>query len=260
MVKKDVASFIGNIDVCDYLDFVVAPDSAEIFFHVLLDNLHKEGIRKLALAPLHPDSTVITTMPTPAHQLGWQMTCSQIDVTVELDLPATWEEYLQMLASKQRHELKRKLRRLEEEGEINYRSSSEASPQDIDTFLKLFRESREDKAEFMTPEREAFFRDITKTMTHRKIFRLGLLEVNSRPAASTIAFEYKNNVYLYNSGYDPQYAWLSVGVLSKALSIKDSIERGKKKYDFLKGDEQYKYHLGGHELPIYQCSLTYGRK
>jgi CelD/BcsL family acetyltransferase involved in cellulose biosynthesis len=188
------------------------------------------------------------------------MACNQIDVTVELDLPGTWEEYLQMLVSKQRHELKRKLRRLEEEGEIIYRTTAEANAQDIDTFLRLFRESRQDKAEFMTPARESFFRAATKTMSDRKILRLGLLEVSSRPAAATISFEYKNNVYLYNSGYDPQHAWLSVGVLSKALSIKDSIERGKKKYDFLKGDEEYKYHLGGHEMPIYQCSLTYGEK
>lgn len=258
MVKKNVASFIGSVDVCDYLDFVVSPDNAETFFNVLLDNLQKEGIRKLALAPLRPDSTVITTMSAMAHQLGWQMTCSQIDVTVELDLPTTWEEYLQMLVNKQRHELKRKLRRLDEEGEINYRTTTEANPQDIDTFLKLFRESREDKAKFMTPERESFFRAVTKTVADRKTLRFGLLEVNSKPAAATIAFEYKNNVYLYNSGYDPQYAWLSVGVLSKALCIKDSIERGKRKFDFLKGDEEYKYHLGGHELPIYQCSLTYG--
>jgi CelD/BcsL family acetyltransferase involved in cellulose biosynthesis len=97
-------------------------------------------------------------------------------------------------------------------------------------------------------------------MSDRKILRFGSLEVGSKPAAATIAFEYKNNVYLYNSGYDPQYAGLSVGVLSKALSIKDSIQRGKRKYDFLKGDEEYKYHLGGHELPIYECSITYGEK
>ncbi|MBM3149493.1 MAG: GNAT family N-acetyltransferase, partial [Chloroflexi bacterium] len=208
MVKKNVASFVGGIDVCDYLDFVVSSENAEAFFQILLDNLRKEGVRKLSLAPLRPDSTAIATMPTVARQLGWQVACSQIDVTVELDLPGTWEEYLQLLVSKQRHELKRKLRRLEEEGEITYRTAAEASPQDIDIFLKLFRESREDKAEFMMPARESFFRAIAKTMAKRKTFRLGLLEVDSKPAAATIAFEYKNNVYLYNSGYDPQYAWL----------------------------------------------------
>jgi CelD/BcsL family acetyltransferase involved in cellulose biosynthesis len=65
-------------------------------------------------------------------------------------------------------------------------------------------------------------------------------------------------VYLYNSAYDPQYSSLSVGVLSKALNIKDSIERGKKRFDFLKGAEQYKYHLGGREVQLSSCQITIG--
>ena len=48
---------------------------------------------------------------------------------------------------------------------------------------------------------------------------------------------------------------MSVGVLSKALCIRDSIERGKKRFDFLKGDEHYKYHLGGQEVQLYRCLI-----
>jgi len=65
-------------------------------------------------------------------------------------------------------------------------------------------------------------------------------------------------VYLYNSAYDPEYSYLSVGILSKALYIKDSIQRGKKRFDFLKGSEHYKYHLGGREVPLYNCQITFG--
>ena len=72
-----------------------------------------------------------------------------------------------------------------------------------------------------------------------------------------MCFDYKDTVYLYNSGYEPDYGWLSVGVISKALCIKDSIERNKKHFDFLKGGEAYKYHLGGQEFPLYKCSLSY---
>jgi CelD/BcsL family acetyltransferase involved in cellulose biosynthesis len=49
---------------------------------------------------------------------------------------------------------------------------------------------------------------------------------------------------------------LSVGLLSKVLCIKDSIERGKKRFDFLKGREAYKYRLGGREVPIYNCQIV----
>ena len=257
MVRKNTGYFIGDTDVCDYLDCIVSPDNAETFFKILLQNLGQEGISKLELAPLRPDSTVITTMTPIARRSGWQVSQSQIDVTVELALPHTWEDYLNTLRSKQRHELRRKLRRLDEEGEVIYLTRSEANPQDITTFLKLFRNSRADKSEFMTPVREAFFKDMTKAMADYKILDIGLLEIDSKTTAITISFNYKNNIYLYNSGYDPEYSGSSVGLLSKALCIKHSIERAKGKFDFLKGGEDYKFHLGGHELPIYSCSFTY---
>jgi len=257
VLRDNVASFIGSSDVCDYLDFVVAPGNEESFFCELLDNLKAEGIIRLELAHLRPDSTVLTSLVKVAPRQAWQVSCSQEDVTVELDLPATWEDYLLLLSGKQRHELKRKLRRLDEEGELDYRHSTDANRYDIDTFLRLFRDSRQDKATFLTPQMESFFRAVADAMAEQKLLRLNILELDKKPVAATMCFDYKDTVYLYNSGYEPDYGWLSVGVISKALCIKDSIERNKKLFDFLKGSEAYKYHLGGHELPLYKCSLSY---
>jgi len=256
LVRENVASFIGDSNICDCLDFVVETGKEEDFFRVLHDNLAGRGIIRLDMAPLRPDSKVLTSLIDIAHRQGWQISCSREDVSVELNLPATWEEYLRMLTGKQRHELKRKLRRLSEEGEIDCRTSTDATSRDIDIFLRLFRDSRRDKAAFLTPEMESFFRSLANTMAEEKLLRLSILELNASPVAATMSFDYKNDRYLYNSGYDPQYSWLSVGVISKALCIKDSIERGRKRFDFLKGGEEYKYHLGGSEVPLYQCSIT----
>jgi CelD/BcsL family acetyltransferase involved in cellulose biosynthesis len=257
LVRNDTASFIGSSDICDYLDFVVEPGNEERFFSELLDNLNAEGILRLELVSLRPDSTVLTSLVKIAPRQAWQISCSQEDVSVELALPATWEEYLQLLSSKQRHELKRKLRRLNEEGELNYRYSTDASRHDVDIFLRLFRDSRQDKAAFLTPQMESFFRAVANAMAEQKLLRLNILELDKKPVAATMCFDYKDTMYLYNSGYEPDYSWLSVGVVSKALCIQDSIERNKKLFDFLKGGEAYKYHLGGHELPLYRCSLSY---
>ncbi len=82
------------------------------------------------------------------------------------------------------------------------------------------------------------------------------MSIRALPVATVMCFDYNNTVYLYNSGYDPPHSYLSVGLLSKVLSIKDSIERGRKRYDFLKGAEEYKYRLGGKEIPIYCCSIA----
>jgi CelD/BcsL family acetyltransferase involved in cellulose biosynthesis len=256
-IKNDVAYFIGSKDVCDYLDFVVAPGSEDPFFNRLLDNLKTQGVQKLDLAPLRPDSTVRTSLINMAPKHKWQVSCAQEDVTVELNLPSNWEEYLKLLSGKQRHELNRKLRRLAEEGDLKYRTVTDANRADIDTFVRLFRDSRRDKAAFLTPQMESFFRSIADAMARQKLLRLNILDLDKKPVAATMCFDYRDTVYLYNSGYELDYGWLSVGVISKALCIKDSIERHKKRFDFLKGDEAYKYQLGGQELPLYSCSLSY---
>jgi len=256
-LNGESASFIGGGDVCDYLDFVIKPGSEDVFYRELLDNLKAKGISRLELAPLRPDSTVRTSLINVASKSKWQVSCSQEDVTVELNLPPSWEEYLQLLSGKQRHELNRKLRRLNEEGDLNHRTVTDANEDDFNVFLRLFRDSRQDKAAFLTPQMESFFRSIAHAMAEQKLLRLNMLELDQKPVAVTMCFDYRDTVYLYNSGYEPDYGWLSVGVISKALCIKDSIERHKKRFDFLKGAEAYKFHLGGQELPLYRCSLRY---
>jgi CelD/BcsL family acetyltransferase involved in cellulose biosynthesis len=258
LVQGGTASFIGSADVCDYLDFVVAPGSEHDFFDTLLDNLKQKSISRLDLHSLRPDSTAVTHLVSMAEDRGCAVSCNQEGVSFELDLPSTWDEYLGMLSTKQRHEVRRKLRKLYQAGDADYRlvAHSEAFPRVLNTFLKLFRESREDKAAFLTPQMESFFTSLTETMGEAGLLNFGILEFNASPVAALMYLDYRDTVYLYNSGYDPQYSSLSVGLLSKVLCIKDSIERRKKRFDFLKGAEAYKYRLGGREVPIYNCQIV----
>ena len=83
-----------------------------------------------------------------------------------------------------------------------------------------------------------------------------MLELDTRPVAEIMCFDYNNCIYLYNSGYDPGYTALSAGLLSKVLAIKDSIEKSKSRFDFLKGAEIYKNHLGGREVPLYRGQVA----
>jgi CelD/BcsL family acetyltransferase involved in cellulose biosynthesis len=256
MVKEDKAAFIGSADVCDYMDFVVAPSRELAFFTAVLDKLKKDGIKELYVESLRPDSTVLTSLVDLAKGKGYQVSLTRENVSLDLDLPSTWEEYLRTLTPKQRRETGRRFRRLEEEGDINYRVIENAEPKVLEIFFKLMRVSREDKAAFMTAQMESFFRSLADTMAEAKLLRFGILEISAKPVAAVMCFDYNNKVYLYNSGYDPEYGYLSVGLLSKLLSIKDSIERGRKCYDFLKGAEEYKYRLGGKEIPISSCRIV----
>jgi CelD/BcsL family acetyltransferase involved in cellulose biosynthesis len=260
MVRENTASIIGSPDVCDYLDFIVAPGEESDFCAALLNKLKSRGVKVLAISQARGDSVIVNGLAGLADIAGCGVNCESADVTVELDLPATWEEYLGMLTAKQRHEVERKLRRLERADTARLRiiKDQELVPGFMATFLDLFPKSRKDKAMFMTDKMKSFFRKLADNLTAAGLFRGAVLELGSVPVATLFGFDYNNILYLYNSAYDPQFSSLSVGILSKALFIRDSIREGKRRFDFLKGDERYKFHLGGKDTPLFNCRIEIG--
>ena len=251
------ASFMGSSDVCDYLDFVVLPGKEPEFFRLLLEHLIRRGITCLDLGPVRRDSTVLTNLLPLAESLGCESACKQEDVSLELELPETWEEFLAVLSTKERHEVRRKLRRLEDSASIQLRvvEDLQAVPGAMELFLELMSLSRPEKAAFLTTPMAAFFCSLAEAMAEVKILKIFFLDLDGKPAAAALCFDHHASRYLYNSGYDPQFRWLSAGLLNKVFSIRESIERGQKKYDFLKGGEIYKYRLGGKPIPLYRCQI-----
>jgi CelD/BcsL family acetyltransferase involved in cellulose biosynthesis len=258
-IRRAEASFIGSADVCDYLDFVIVPGREIDFFNILLNDLKRRGISQLDLRLLRPNSAVLSHLIDIARDLKYEVSCKAEDISLELDLPPTWQQYLEALNQKQRHEVRRKLRRLWEAGDVNYRiiEDGESASEFIAIFLRLFRESRQDKAIFLTARMESFFTSLAKVMARAGLLRLGILELNALPVAAVMCFDYNNTVFLYNNGYDPKYSFLSVGLIAKVLSIKDSVERGRGKFDLLKGAEEYKHRLGGKEVNLYSCQVSF---
>lgn len=258
LIKDGRACFIGSPDVCDYLDFVVMQDKESYFFSRLLDELEKENVNSLELHCLRPDSTVVRGLIPVVKKRGYYFVIEQEATSVEIDLPVSWEDYLTTLNTKQRHEIRRKLKRLLEAGDVDYRILYDWNliEEHFDHFLEMFRSSREDKADFMTVRMETFFRRMARDMAMAGLLRLGILEFNGEDVAMLMFSEYRDVVYLYNSGYDTRYSSLSVGLLSKLYCLRESIEEGKGKFDFMKGSEVYKYRLGGREVPISNCKIT----
>jgi CelD/BcsL family acetyltransferase involved in cellulose biosynthesis len=115
--------------------------------------------------------------------------------------------------------------------------------------------SRPDKTDFLTQEMESFFRSLINTMSENRLLKLCFLDIDDEPASAVLCFDFNRTIYLYNNGFNPAYGQLSAGLLSKVLSIKYSIQLGRKTYDFLKGNETYKRHLGGKEIPLFRCRL-----
>jgi CelD/BcsL family acetyltransferase involved in cellulose biosynthesis len=257
MVKDTTAYFMGGTDVCDYQDYVIAPGKEQDFFNALLDDLKQNGIKHLDLKHIRPDYTVMKFLLPLAENRKCKTVNEKEAVSFEMDLPPSFEEYLNSLSTKQRHEVRRKIRRLTEEGKIVYHfvERGEELAAALEIFYKMFVESRQDKAAFLTEQMKRYFKLLTDIMEDIGLLKMGMLEIDGKPIAAIMCFDYNDCIYLYNSGYDPQYVGLSAGLLSKVYAIEDSIEKGKKRFDFLKGAEPYKGHLGGQEVPLYRCQI-----
>jgi CelD/BcsL family acetyltransferase involved in cellulose biosynthesis len=257
--RDDKAYFIGSTNVFDYLDFIIAPGKENYFFNELIDFFKKTRIKCLDLKSVRHDSSVITNLIELARKQMLDVSYNEEDSLLEMNLASNWDDYLNGLPSRYRHELRRKLRRFEEAGKTNFEifDNIEKISESTDLFFEQFRACRIDKATFMTPGMERFFRSFIKAMSEAQLLKLGILELNESNLAMIICLDDGETLYLYNNCFDPQYRKLNLGFVSKALTIKYSIEKGRKMFNFLKGTERYKYHLGGKESKLYNCQILF---
>jgi CelD/BcsL family acetyltransferase involved in cellulose biosynthesis len=183
---------------------------------------------------------------------GLDVEIEQHAVAAVLALPATYEGYLEAIGKKQRHEVRRKRRRYEEHvGGLHY-ESHHAEGYAFDEFVRLHRRSVGAKGRFMTAEHEEFFRTLIATPG----WRLDILRIPETECAAACLFVFVDDtgMYLYNSAYDPDLAEASPGVAILGASIEQAISEGLPRFDFLKGDEIYKFRLGATERPLFRVT------
>ena len=258
MLADGRLTFIGDPSICDFMDVLVRQENADNAYSDLWQQLCSQDWGELDLWGLMDSSPTRGKLATLARESGYEVEEEKEAVAPRLALPGTWDDYLASLNKKDRHELRRKIRRCFESGaEVTLEVLSEQAEvvAAMDDFLELHTRSRQDKTDFMTPEMETFFRRMASTMSAAGLIRLFMLRVNTRPAAAVLCFDAGSYLYLYNSGYDPEFSNLSVGLVSKALALRWAIENGMSGIDFLRGDEPYKYDMGARDQEIYRLTI-----
>jgi CelD/BcsL family acetyltransferase involved in cellulose biosynthesis len=204
------------------------------------------------------DVPTLETMATVLSGRGYRAVRSRLIASPRFALPRDFETYVQSLGKKERHELRRKIRRLESASEATFRwvSTDAGRGATLDRFFALHRLSRGPKADFMTPDLERFFRDIADALAPLGRLRLGVLRAHDEDAAVLFAFAYRGTLALYNAAYDPALASLSIGIVSHAWAIREAIAERFDTYDLLRGDEPYKYDLGGKDRWLGRLEAT----
>ncbi len=250
-------TFAGDTEICDYMDMIAPDGDYAALWTAALRSLGEEPWDEIVLWAVREDSPTFAALPGVCRELGLTFSAEQEDVCPQLDLPGDWEGYVSGLGKKDRHELRRKLRKLPQAGavEIEFLESPADIEPALDDFLRMHRESRADKANFMTGQMEVFFRRVVLALAAEGVAEMTFLKLAGKRVACLLCFKSGDEYLLYNSGYDPAYSGFSVGLLSKALALQHAIERGYKRFDFLRGHEHYKYDLGAKDVNVLRCVI-----
>ena len=186
---------------------------------------------------------------------SWTLNLEREDVCPVVHLPEQidFEGYLATLDKKERHEIRRKIRRAEAAGELALRPSQDPLL-DLEIFIEMHQKKWGDKGLFPpTPGGDAaktFIRRLFELSGPDGPVRLSFLTVDGREVATGIHVETDDTVMFYNAGTNPDAHDLSPGIVLIALFMRRAIEMGKRRFDFLRGNEPYKYHWGATDEPI----------
>ncbi|HUR16264.1 MAG TPA: GNAT family N-acetyltransferase [Candidatus Limnocylindrales bacterium] len=196
---------------------------------------------------------------------GWRTNCEEEDVcpvvTVRGD---TWDEYLATLEKSDRHEIRRKMRRAATVGSLAIEIVP-PSPEVIEDFISLHDQRFGEDGLF--PDNEGGRR------SRLFVQRLAELEQAEGPSCqlhvarvtcgaalifTLLAFDDGQTCFMYNGGMDPEARQASPGVTGVGMYFQDRIAAGRRRFDFLRGNERYKYEWGAVDEPIFRLLVQRG--
>ena len=258
---EGIVHFNGCVEETDYLDLICAPEDAEAAWTAVFDML---------CSPQFPDWTVLelcnipassasrTVLPQLAQKLGLNAAETISEVCPVIQLPATFDDYLANLDSKQRREVNRKLRRAAGAGvSIHIVGPEDDLVNEVDAFLELLQKSTYEKRDWLTKGRRTVFYETAQSALANGTLQLMFAEVDGQKAAALFNFDYQDRIWVYNSGLDPSaFGALSLGVVLTAKAIEHAIENGRSQFDFLRGNETYKYRFGAKDTEIYKITIS----
>lgn len=156
-----------------------------------------------------------------------------------------WDDYLASLGGKLRRELRRRRRRLGEQGRVEL--VVEDGRGDLDELLaEGFRVEgsawKEARGTAITSQdaTAVFYRDVANWAAGRGSLRLAYLRLDGRPLAFDFAIEEDGRHYLLKTGFDPACRGLSPGLLLRFEMLERAFELGLRSYEFLGTDEPWK--------------------
>jgi CelD/BcsL family acetyltransferase involved in cellulose biosynthesis len=241
---------LGSIEISDYLDVLVRPVDLPDFLAGLLNFIARPGFLDWQLLDWHNLPETSPTLPVlkaQAEKRVWTFTQERTYHVPSIPLAGSFETYLAGIDKKQRHEIRRKMRRAEASGRnVRWYIVEDGSSLDgeVEAFLELMAEDPE-KAAFLTPLMRTQMHLVCRAAFESGWLQLAFLEVDGQMAAGYLNFDYLNRIWVYNSGISRRFLDLSAGWVLLGYLLQWANENKRSEFDFMRGNEDYKYHFGG---------------
>src|SRR5215207_2241276 len=241
---------VGSIEISDYLDLIVRNEDLPRFVSGLFDFLLSSFSSRWSAIDwynLPDDSPTLAALKAESERRGWTHHEEIYRPTPRIPLNGSFEDYLARIDKKQRHEIRRKMRRAAE-SDKNVRFTIVNGTEDIEAEINAFLDLMlhdPGKAQFLHP---AMREQMTVTLQNAHKYGylwLGFLEIDGVKTAASLNFDYRNKLWGYNSGVSREHMELSPGWVLPAHTIQWCCDNGRYEFDFMRGDEDYKYRFGG---------------
>ena len=251
---------LGSIEISDYLDLIVREADLPRFLSGLMDFLassHAGAWSAMDWYNLPDSSPTLAALKADSERRGWNYHEEVYRPTPRIALNGSFEEYLSRVEKKQRHEIRRKMRRADESGRVKFAvvdPKADIEPE-LESFFHLM---------VQDPGKANFLHDVMRDQMSQSIraaheygyLWLAFLEVDGVRAAASLNFDYKNKLWGYNSGVSRGHMEFSPGWVLLGHVIQWCCENGRAEFDFMRGDEEYKYRFGGVNEYVMRARVT----
>ena len=229
---------IGDVGCPDHLDLLALPEAD---LDAVIPALTALPWDLLILGNLAGSAPNATRLAAGLARAGYAVRWNALWPCPYLDLPATWDEYLTSLSANRRQVLRRRERNLDRDFAVTVTDyDSDRLDEGWRHLVALHEQRWSAGGMFRDPRVEQLHRAFARELAQRGQLWLTTLNLGGEPAAAWYGFADHETVYFYQSGRDPRWEDQSVGVALMVKMIRRAIERGYRRFDFLRGDEAYK--------------------
>ncbi len=241
----DVMRLIGAGE-SDYQAFILKKDKELQALDVILKALKEKSWDIFWLSDVHTETATNQLMTEVLKKSRYHFIYQEHTPCPYIKLPETFEIYLKTLSRNSRRNLTKYCNRVEKLEGLSYGKiqSAEEISDAMKTFFHLHQTRWQEvgqKGALAENEVKNFHIEVTS-----RLFRyldLKQLKLKDKVIATTYSYDFNGSRGVYLPGMDMEYEYYSLGYVMMAYGIKDAIFCGLKEFDFMRGDEEYKYHF-----------------